>query len=97
MAVNDLIVNQAATILNAIMQQANIGGDLAVLQRRQHSGAVHQPAPGKIQHPHAVLHRGYRVVVNHVVILVGQRTVERDYIALGIDFLRSYELGVHAI
>ena len=31
MAVNDLIVNQAATILNALMQPANIGGDLAVI------------------------------------------------------------------
>lgn len=31
MAVNDLTVNQASTILNAIMKQANIGGELATI------------------------------------------------------------------
>lgn len=55
MAVNDLTVNQAATILNAIMQQANIGGDLAVID-----------GSNFVSVGQTVLKAGYDVILNAI-------------------------------
>ena len=69
---------------------AEILGGLAVFQRGQHGGGIHQLAAGEVQHPHAVLAHVQRLGVDGVlggghvghvdgqVVAAGQHVGQRD-------------------